>query len=145
MIFAMTQSNWWKRLQVLAIYYGVLLATLAGIPFAKQVYNGSVGPRTYYFATAVAAPAAFALLALFHSRRLFWVHLVLALFAGFAVWVGYPALPPMGFERQIVVQATPVLFVLYLAGALSWRRLAAISPSARSASAATSGSDSARP
>ena len=120
---------------MLAIYYAVLLAALAGVPFVKQLYNGSVGPRTYYFATAVAAPAAFALLALFHSRRLFWVHLVLAFFAGVAVWVGYPALPVMNFERQIIVQALPVLFVLYLAGALSWRRTP-FAPAASDSSAA---------
>ena len=129
----MTQSIWWKRLTVLAVYYAVLLAAVAGVPLAKQLYNGSVGPRTEYFATIFVAPTAFGLLARFHSRRLFWVHVVLAFFAGVAVWVGYPASPMMDFKRQIVVQAMPVLFVLYLVGALSWRR----TPSVPSVAAVT--------
>jgi len=103
-----------RAIAIVTIYIATLFAVIFGLPLLKELITGSVGPMTIFVSHAVIAPAAFLILGLYFGQREFAFHVMLVVAMVFFVFLTYPDLPLLNFQREIAFTTNNKLLLLYV-------------------------------
>lgn len=113
-----TKIDYKTMIHVTIFYLLVFLISTLGVELLKSIVTGTAGPTTRFLTRCVIAPCALVGLGFWFGRVLGLVtHGLVLTLLGLFIYLNWPILPAMNFQRQLVSEMeVPLLFAFAFCG-----------------------------